>query len=333
MLDKPKKRPLILFVVSIFNNNQISNSSILFVLLLVVTLSCLGFTQIYAQTAPVINNNESNAGLPADLGQSSPNFRLDSAIDVVGGDSSSATGVSSALAVMHGYHFIDEEDQLIIDKIIAVPEMRVPNLGNNSTYFLLEILPANTIYSPANLLWSNADVFLTDPTRHMTDPHGVWDQTSTPSAAYLVDLPAGNYDIYFTGYSHLRRKLANHALATSSNTLHFTLDEVSIANALTAGTLLPSNPGYPLAAGDAGAILDADGSCNGNISDCVVSGAFSGDEWGDNEINSLDIAAILNKLFMSNTPTIAKEDQNMDTEINSLDLAITLNNLFRTGDI
>ena len=272
-----------------------------------------------------IDDYTSNAGTPVDLDSSSPNFRLDSIMDFVGGESS-PSGTSTGMNVMHGYHFLDDNAELTITKITAIPEKRYPLLGNNATYFLLEILPANTTYDSSLILWSNAAA-IANGENHQTDEHGVW------SGSYTVKgLEAGNYDIYLTGYSHLRRKLKDYALQASNNELVFTYDEVTAENMIQAGTLVDSDPLYPLLAGDAGVAYDADDSCGPNISSCIVGGSFSGDEWGDNEINSLDLSSVLTKLYL-NTPTdIMKEDLDKNAEVNSIDLSMTLNNLYRTGD-
>jgi hypothetical protein len=228
-----------------------------------------------------------------------------------------------------------------IGKITAVPEKRYPDAGNNGTWFLLEIVPAGQpYYNPSggtNVVWNNAQDIL-DGVIYQTDAHGVWEAIGGNNPMEVPVLP-GSYDVYFTGYSHLSRKAAGVEFVAGSLTeIAFTYDEATIASMQSSGTLDRSDPLYPLLAGDAGVASDSDLSCGPAISNCVAGGSFSGDEWGDDEVNSLDISSVLNKLYQTGVATqqiltrISKEDLDGNGEINSLDMSMTLNNLYLRGD-
>ena len=284
----------------------------------------LPIASVFAQQ---IESHTSNLGVNTQLNQSSETFSLDSIMDFVGGNSSPSAS-TTGLNAMHGYHLLDDEDNEVkITKIVAVPENRYPGLNNNHTFFLLEILPANTQYRDDLVIWSNR-LLIAGGGNHQTDQRGVW------VGDYVISLPAGNYDFYLTGYSHLRKKISNFNLQDPpvGNELYFTYDEATIDSMKQSGTLLSTDPMFPLLAGDAGVAEDADNSCGPLISDCVSGGTFSGDEWGDNEVNSLDLSSVLTKLYNNVATDIMKEDLNMDGEINSLDLSMTLNNLYMAGD-
>ena len=229
-----------------------------------------------------------------------------------------------------------------ISKIVAVPEKRIPGKGNNNTWFLIEVVPAGQPYykadnSGTNVVWDNkADIL--GGAKHHTNDHGVWN-SSENGGVMPVAVAGGEYDVYFTGYSHLSKKKSNvKFLDGEPIEINFTYDEDTLADMMTAGTLSSDDPMYPLLAGDAGAASDNDLSCGPVIADCVTGGMFSGDEWGDDLVNSLDTSAILTKLYANRENTqksltdISKEDLDGNGQINSLDMSTTLNNLFRRGD-
>ena len=229
-----------------------------------------------------------------------------------------------------------------ISKIVAVPEKRIPGKGNSNTWFLVEVVPAGQPYAKAdgsgtNVVWDNkADVLA--GARHQSDDHGVWD-SAVNGGVMDVAVEGGTYDVYFTGYSHLSKKKAGVQFIDGTPIeIDFTYDEDTLADMVSAGTLAADDAMYPLLAGDAGAASDSDLSCGPVISNCVTGGMFSGDEYGDDLVNSLDTSAILTKLYATKTDTqkslttISKEDLDGNGQINSLDLSITLNNLFKRGD-
>ncbi len=229
-----------------------------------------------------------------------------------------------------------------ISKIVAVPEKRIPGKGNNNTWFLVEVVPAGQPYYKAdsngtNVVWDNkADVLA--GAKHHTNDHGIWN-SSENGGVMPVAVAGGEYDVYFTGYSHLSKKKASvQFLDGEPIEIDFTHDEDTLADMMAAGTLNSDDPMYPLLAGDAGVASDNDLSCGPVIADCVTGGMSSGDEYGDDLVNSLDTSAILTKLYANRENTqkiltnISKEDLDGNGQINSLDMSTTLNNLFRRGD-
>lgn len=229
-----------------------------------------------------------------------------------------------------------------ISRIVAVPEKRIPNKGNSNTWFLIEVVPAGQPYykedgNGTNVVWDNKADILAGRT-FQTDDRGVWDAAEN-DGTLPVAVAGGEYDVYFTGYSHLSKKKSGVQFIDGTPIeIEFTYDEDTLADMMAANTLDPSDPMYPLRAGDAGVVFDSDLSCGPVISDCVNGGMFSGDEWGDDLVNSLDTSAILTKLYENQANTqkgltsISKEDLDGNGQINSLDLSITLNNLFQRGD-
>jgi hypothetical protein len=203
-----------------------------------------------------------------------------------------------------------DPDPVSITKITAIPEKRLPLQGNNSSYFLLEAYQVGT----NNLLWSSASY---SASNRLTNSSGVW------TGNYQVTSGAGNYDLYFTGLSHLKRKLANVTLTDSPNQLEFTAPENQ------APYLAITNPQYSLFAGDVAMLVDPDGSCGGAQNICL---AYSGDEWGDNYINGLDMSAAAGRLLVADPARIVKEDLNRDGLVNGLDMSIAQSNLLRWGD-
>jgi hypothetical protein len=226
-----------------------------------------------------------------------------------------------------------------IHKIVAVPENRYPAIGNSNTWFLIEIVEAGKPYAGgANVIWDNRQDILNGVV-FQTDEHGEWDAATLGVNPMEVPVVEGDYDVYFTGYSHLSRvKRDVHFTDGVTIEIDFTYDEATIAAMKSNGTLLSSDPMRPLLAGDAGVAEDSDGTCGPIASACVVGGMFSGDEWGDDEVNSLDVSAVLSKLYQTGMTTqqiltaISKEDLDGNGEINSLDMSMTLNNLYMKGD-
>jgi hypothetical protein len=281
-----------------------------FGLLAVLCLSVI-VVPVFA-TSGELDADHSNLGVPTELNQqSSPNFRVDTIFDELGGEVQSPN-----LGVMHGFHLLDEAEavSITITKIVAVPQKRLPPQNNNATYFLLEVYTQGADTTAVAPLWTSASY---PAAERLTDQTGVW------TGAYNLDLPAGGYDIYLTGLSALRRRLTNQALAAGNVELYFT------ATQDTAATLSPADLNYPLFAGDAAIAIDPDNSCAGSQTTCP---SYTGDEWGDNRVNSLDMAAIQARLLVNVPSRIVKEDLNRDNIVNSLDMSIAQANLLRWGD-
>lgn len=230
-----------------------------------------------------------------------------------------------------------------ISRIVAVPEKRIPNRANNNTWFLIEIVPAGEPYyksdgSGTNVVWDNkADILA--GTIYQTNTHGVWDAAELSVNPMEVTVGGGEYDVYFTGYSHLSKKKSSVTFVDDGMIeIEFTYDEDTLADMIANNSLSADDPMYPLRAGDAGVAIDRDLSCGPIISNCVTGGMFSGDEWGDDLVNSLDTSAVLAKLYQTGNNTqqnltiISKEDLDGNGQINSLDMSITLNNLYIRGD-
>ena len=252
----------------------------------------------------------SNIGVNVELEQNSPNYSVTSIMDIVGGDATSSGG--SGANVMHGYHLLDESDLgLIISTIVAVPERRTPLLNNNATHFLIEIYGVWHDTTTTTALWTNASL-----APAVTNTSGVWTGT------YQVNLSPSTYDVYVTGVSTLKRRLGAVTLAASSNTLNFTDAQASANNPPR------TRAGHALYSGDAAVFSDADGSCGLG----AICTNYTGDEWGDNYVNGLDLTAINRRLFNQTPSEIMKEDLNGDGLVNGLDLTIAQANILRFGD-
>jgi hypothetical protein len=196
-----------------------------------------------------------------------------------------------------------------ITKITAMPEKRIGVL-NNATWFKIELVPAGAAFyngSGDNVVW-NSSRWNGVSKIYRTDGRGIW-AAGAPAQTMRPVLVPGAYDVYFTGYSHLSRVLRGVSF-TSGASLEL---DFSTGDAV-------------LLAGDAAGSSNDDGVL------------LSGDEWGDDLVNALDITSILAKLNLTGsvspeTPgNISKEDLNGDGLVNALDITLGLSNLNKYGD-
>lgn len=222
-------------------------------------------------------------------------------------------------------------DSLAIAKITVVPERRTPVTGNNATWFKVELVPAGSAYyanadhSATNVVWASDGLY-------QTDTHGVWD-----SAAAGMDLEPdvddGNYDVYLTGFSHISRVLKDVDFSSDGVELTFTYDEDAIAAHTVDGVLsyVKSDLLYPLFVGDVKILVDPDNSYAND-------GMLTGDEWGDDVVNGMDVGELLELLGRSYADSqktlspISKGDLNGDGVVNGIDVGLALENIGMSGD-
>jgi hypothetical protein len=287
-----------------------------------VLLGVLWARGVVARLAAQVVSEQENAGTGVDLGQSSANYSLDSIMDVVGGETTSAN-----YEVLHGYWLQEEETGVVVSKIIAVPEKRTPPLGNNATIIsrLEWRLPGDDK--------DGAPVVATGSTvvrPLVTNEQGIYDASEVGKVKLVLPtLAPGVYDIYVKGSSHLRKKVPAVTLTRGENELQLTALESASPPAMSAAD-------YYLLAGDVNVVVDPDGSCGGVMGSChQVLGGYSGDEVGDDKINSIDLGILVTKLFYTEAKdgavNLLKEDLNRDGKVNSLDLGIAVNNILKSG--
>jgi hypothetical protein len=157
--------------------------------------------KIFAISSPNFQIPYYDLGPSREVKSSSPNFKIESFIgDPARGESNSAT-----YGTEHGFFYPEEVGEVYLD-LKALPEMRIPPIGNFDTHLTIEVRnPGETIPLFSQAIDTNNDGFY--------------------SNLLLAGISPGVYDLTAKGYSHLRDKEENVNLVAGSNFVDFSNGE------------------------------------------------------------------------------------------------------------